>query len=60
MTIARIIEYLYNIKKDVNAADYFSNVIEDTLFKGNKVENICKDRMRGVREVVKSVFAKKT
>lgn len=40
MTIARIIEYLYNIKKYVNAADYFSNAIVDTLFKGDKVENV--------------------
>lgn len=59
MTIARIIEDLYNLKKVFNVADYFSNTAKGALFKGDKVEIEFEVRTRGVKEVVKSVFAKK-
>lgn len=57
MTIARIIEDLYNVTKDFNAAEYFPNATKDALFKGNKAESKFKDCKRDVKGVVKSVFA---
>lgn len=42
MTIPRIIEDLYNVRKDFNAAYYMPNATQDALFKADKAENYLK------------------
>lgn len=60
MTIARIREDLNNVMKVINATYYFFNVSKYALTIGDKAENELKDCTWDVKEVVKSMFAKKT